>query len=335
MTKNSHDAGPIFLVGMNGSGTTMMADCLNNHPMIFVPRYESKIIPYYYSNLAEYGDLNLYRNFNNLLIEFSNIHIFRNLNRNAEPVKINYDFDNIDNKNLSGIIDLTFSHFARKQGKRIWGDHSPKYAICLDILVDLFPNCKIIHMIRDARDCALSLSRRFNTNMSRTAFQWKNIVQTACRGGSRLGAKRYYEIRYEDLTSDPDRHMRFLFDFLELPFDRIVLKSKMPMFQKTNMAQACTNTIVPNSGKWKSGLSADQTRRIEAIAGKTLKRLNYEIEWVAGDLDIPPFRLFCIKSLGKINGVYLIIKNAKIRKLIPRLWRVALSSLKQMRYFKY
>ena len=335
MDRLKYSSGPIFIVGMNGSGTTMMADCLNNHPKIFIPKFESIIIPYYYFNIAKYGDLTVQHNFNKLLLEFSNAHIFGNLNKNKGKVSIPYNYDLIKNKSLSGVIDLTFSHFAKNQGKSIWGDHSPKYAIYLNVLVDLFPHCKIIHMVRDVRDCALSLKRRFNTNMSRTAFQWKNIVQTACRDGSRLGSRRYFEIRYEDLTSDPDRYMRLLFDFLELPFDRNVLKSKMPMFEEAGKAKDGENTIVSNSGKWKSGLSAVQVRRIERIAGKTLKQSNYDIEFIDGDLDISPIRIFWLNILNRLNGAYFILKRAKVKNMVRRLYRKSSASKKQMRYFKY
>lgn len=334
MINKKSEVGPIFIVGMNGSGTTMMADCLNNHPDIFIPRYESKIIPYYYLNLEQYGDLTVHHNFNKLLDEFSNTHIFKNLNGSLERVKIPYEYDKIENRSLSGIIDLTFAYFANSQGKRIWGDHSPKYAICLNTLVDLFPNCKIIHMVRDARDCALSFKRRFKQDVSRTAFEWKKIVKIARGDGLRLGTNRYYEIRYEELTSDPDHQMQLLFDFLELPFDRIVLKSRMPMFRKSEIKKVDTNTIVRNFGKWKSGLSTIQIKQIESIAGKTLKDFNYEVKFFTGDLDIPPFRLLCIQILGKIKAAYIIYKEDKGRNRLERLSRVALSSIKQMKYFK-
>ena len=35
--------GPIFVVGMNGSGTTMLADSLGQHPGLYVFPFESKL----------------------------------------------------------------------------------------------------------------------------------------------------------------------------------------------------------------------------------------------------------------------------------------------------
>ena len=123
--KNSNR--PIFIVGMNGSGTTMLADCLNNHPKIFIPKFESKVIPFYYFQIDKYGDLNDKNKFSILLHDFSNNHIFRNLNKGK--VLIPYDHKLIENKNLASVIDLTFSYFAKNRGKSVWGDHSPKYII--------------------------------------------------------------------------------------------------------------------------------------------------------------------------------------------------------------
>lgn len=38
--------GPIFVVGMNGSGTTMLAESLGRHPEIYSMPQESKVLPY-------------------------------------------------------------------------------------------------------------------------------------------------------------------------------------------------------------------------------------------------------------------------------------------------
>ena len=170
--------GPIFIVGMNGSGTTMLADCLNQHPMIYIPKYESKIIPFYWKNRAAYGNLNNYKNFQALLDDFSSAYFVMKLNNNR-PINVTYNFDRLQEKSISTAIDMVFSHFGQSEGKIFWGDHSPKYATCLPILIKLFPNAKIIHIIRDGRDCVLSFKRRFHQNIYRGIYQWKKNVQKA------------------------------------------------------------------------------------------------------------------------------------------------------------
>ena len=171
---------------MNGSGTTMLADCINNHPAIYIHKIETRIIPYYYFMPTRYGNLNIQKNFDNLLFEFSNSYAFRVCN-NGAPIDVQYDFSTISKKNLSTIIDMTFNFFAAQENKKIWGDHSPKYAAFIPCLIDLFPNSKIVHIIRDGRDCAVSFKRRFRQNIYRSIFQWKVLVTKARKDGIKLG----------------------------------------------------------------------------------------------------------------------------------------------------
>lgn len=51
------NTGPIFVVGMNGSGTTMLADSLGRHPHIYSMPRESKVLPYYLQRYGQDGAL--------------------------------------------------------------------------------------------------------------------------------------------------------------------------------------------------------------------------------------------------------------------------------------
>jgi len=164
---------PIFIIGMNGSGTTMLADCLNHHPRIYMHKLESRTIPYYYLRKDRFGDLTNENNFKRLLNDFSNNYAFRACNDNM-PLEIPYRFFELEKKDLASVIDLVFSYFASKENKSIWGDHSPKYAANIPELIALFPKAKIFHIIRDGRDCAHSFNRRFRQNIYRTIFYGKN-----------------------------------------------------------------------------------------------------------------------------------------------------------------
>jgi len=197
----------IFILGMNGSGTHMLADCLNNHPLIYIHRQEILTIPYYYFNISKYDNLQNEDNFNKLLKDFCNNVGFLTCNRWL-PLEIPVNFGALEEKNLSKVIDITFSFFASRLNKTIWGEHSPKYALFIPLLIDLFPRSKIIHIIRDGRDNAESLNRRFSQNIYRTIFQWKTLVRKARADGCAAGVERYFEIKYEDLTNSPEYYMK-------------------------------------------------------------------------------------------------------------------------------
>ena len=59
MTASSNSSVPqqIFIIGMNGSGTTMLLDHLSNHSQIFGFPAETKSLPYFLKHESDYGDL--------------------------------------------------------------------------------------------------------------------------------------------------------------------------------------------------------------------------------------------------------------------------------------
>lgn len=321
---------PIFIVGMNGSGTTMLADALNHHPQIYIHKIESRIIPYYCQQLGAFGDLQREDNFRKLVDDFANNYAFRVCNDNKRP-DIAYEFDALSVPNLSTAIDLTFSFFAARENKFVWGDHSPGYGAFIPYLQSLFPQVKIIHLIRDGRDCAQSFKRRFGQNIYRTLVTWKNLVRKAQRDGHAAGPDRYLEVKYENLTSDPETHMRQILSFIDLPFDSSVLTSSMPMYSENEGSPRINHPgiIVPNSGKWRQFFSHTNIRKMEQIGGAALREAGYETMYCEGDRDVVAPLLLYWKFLDKINASFIFFKRYKG----PNKWGVffaqMMTSLKQ------
>jgi hypothetical protein len=56
----------IFVVGMNGSGTTMLLDHLSNHSWIYGFQVETKSLPFFITHEKEYGDLEIEANLRRL-----------------------------------------------------------------------------------------------------------------------------------------------------------------------------------------------------------------------------------------------------------------------------
>ncbi|MGB7051296.1 MAG: sulfotransferase [Acidimicrobiales bacterium] len=113
---------------------------------------------------------------------------------------------------------------AAQLGKTRWVDKSPSYAVITDFLDTLFPNCQIVHVIRDPRDVIDSWRRRWGL---RSAFRatrlWPLHVQRARQFGA-AHPDRYFEIRYEKLVRSPEQVMRELVEWLEEPWDHRVLQ---------------------------------------------------------------------------------------------------------------
>jgi hypothetical protein len=267
---------PVFIVGMNGSGTTFLLDCLNNHPDLYGYRRETKIIPLYFASQKKYGDLKNDQNFLKLFDALRNEYIFKVVNGGVSlPLPGNWKQLP---RNLATIIDTIFMYFASKDGKSRWCEKTPAYAIHIKELCQLFPDAKFIHLIRDGRDCARSLHRRYGYNAVAMIYRWKKIVGEARRQGAQTG-DRYLEIRYEEMTEHPERIMKQICSHLEIPFSSVICESS----RIRNFTGNKSSKIIKNSKKWREYFDRKKLRRMEMIAGRQLNELGYETNYPDAD----------------------------------------------------
>jgi hypothetical protein len=120
-----------------------------------------------------------------------------------------------------------------------WGFKSPESIYFLKPFIRFFPDSKIIHVIRDGRDIALSKHRlpllyRYVFNIEEhsdpvlMAFQnWAVVNAWAKKTYSEsLSSSHYLLIKYEDLCKAPEKSVDRILDFTELipPDRRRILK---------------------------------------------------------------------------------------------------------------
>ena len=153
---------------------------------------------------------------------------------------------------LRAAADFIMERDAAKQGKRIVGDKSPSSTIhgqAVRDMYSLYPDAKLIYIVRDGRD--VLVSERFRnlveesrflkaedkqiveglredpgqfTNGTRSIFTesvirrvstgWVKNVQEIGNEGRRLFGKNYYSLRYEDVLDRPFEEMQRLWNFL-------------------------------------------------------------------------------------------------------------------------
>lgn len=174
---------PIFIVGSQRSGTTMLRLMLNAHPHIAIP-FESGFITRIYHDLEKVGDLNQINNLKLLLDKIA-------ANKFVEQGGLIVNREKIleqHPKSYADLIGLIYQMYAQKNGKIRWGDKEPAYVIDIDILYKIFPNLKVIHLVRDGRDVALSLRNLSwgSKNLPRLAREWAWKVTLARKSGSFL-----------------------------------------------------------------------------------------------------------------------------------------------------
>lgn len=282
--------GQIFVVGVNGSGTTMLADALGKHPELYMLPWETRVLPY----LAGcYPDSSLHDLSKRRALAYAlgRSKAFWRCNGNRPLMLPEEAFATLND--FASIVNAMYGYFAQREGKQRWGDKTPMYLQHIELLAQIFPDARFIHIYRDGRDSAQSFHRRWRQAPSRTIFRWKKAIGLGREQGLRLGKTRYFELSYEELTADPESWMRQICTFSGLNFHPAVLNSSMRYMEEATR-QVAKGRMVQNSSKWRTYFNNDQIDELEKIAGKLLGELGYVVK-TQGDNDLSKTRLLLLK----------------------------------------
>jgi hypothetical protein len=300
--------GPVFIVGMNGSGTTLLLQSLGNHPDLYGFKGETRVLPHFIAHLHRYGNLDNNHNFLRLMRDIHALRAFCQQN-GGHPVPLPKDWAMMP-RDLASIVDTAFRYFAVKEHKDRWAEKTPMHALHITELARLFPSARFVHVIRDGRDSAASFHRRWHRTPAITIHRWKTVVREARRQGMRVG-DRYFELRYEDLTREPEVWMERVCTFLGLPFCAAVLQTRQPWMVAAKKPQAAG--IVRNSGNWRTYFEPGTIAALESIAGSTLAACGYETARPASDRDPPR-----VMRLGWMIRDYLAQGIHALRAMVKR-----------------
>ena len=272
---------PFFIVGAQRSGTTMMRLMLNRHPEIAVP-FESGFIPVFVPLLERYGDLSRRENARRLLEDIAAYPLQRDrggLIKNPETILKQPITTYAD------LIDAIFTVDARARHKVRWGDKTPSYVTDLDVLWSLFPKCRIVHLVRDGRDVALS-NRNVEWgihSLPRAAADWRWKTTLGRKVGA-VVAEHYLELKYEDLVLDPERSLRRVCAFLDATFDPVMLDYHLEASAELPERSRSwhRNSVRPPDPAlvfgWKRRMSVADRIIFQQVAGDALDLFGYERE---------------------------------------------------------
>ena len=165
---------------------------------------------------------------------------------------------------------------ARSMGKARWADKTPSYALRLPYIDALFPDCQIIHIIRNPLDVIDSLRRKDGWRYAyRNAQLWESHVKRARNVGLNKLGDRYYELRYERLVRQPEEQLRALFAWLGEPWDERVLSFRSPSSPAGARAAGGQGVFTSSVGIGRKPLSRLIWLRLRRRAGGLMKELDY------------------------------------------------------------
>ncbi|MBF0273035.1 MAG: sulfotransferase [Magnetococcales bacterium] len=283
----------VFVVGCDRSGTTLLTSLMESSLGLAAP-LETHFIPYFAESLFLWGDLRESSNRRRLLttiLAFLELLVARNYpeksSADLHPVTLLAVRDQAESlvtesDGFGGLIRGLFVRYAHCHGRRGWVDNSSFYeSLPLEIWQRHLPEMKVVHIVRDGRDVALSWLKSWwgPATLGEAAWLWRcHVEDKRTWGVANPGA--YLEIRYETLLKQPEETLQTIADFLGLP-----RPTGSPDLKGSATARILSTggthdllsgpVRVDNQEKWRRAMHADDQRLFEFVAGETLRNSGY------------------------------------------------------------
>jgi hypothetical protein len=112
-----------------------------------------------------------------------------------------------------------------KANRQVYVDDNTYNVLYAEELLDLLPNARLIHVVRDPRDVIASYIRQRWTPSSVTAAIafYTHVIECWLLHRKALDSNRFIEIRLEDLCNEPEVVLKHIFEWAGIPFDTQVL----------------------------------------------------------------------------------------------------------------
>jgi len=279
---------PIFVIGAQRSGTTLLRYILSSHPRIYIPP-ESNFIPRYFGSeprgtFSRNQSIEIMKGIQNYRTFFKDWKHER-----PDPVTL---VDSLQYLTPANLLNTLYIQYASYYDAQRWGDKSPIYSDYVELINEIFPQAQFIHIIRDGRDVVLSMLKSYQTirffyfDIYYAARIWKERVNKARIAGNRIGPEKYYEVRYEDLTSSPANEIRNICQYLGEDFFENMTAPYSTAADFHHSIGIHSGTRKPlntgSVGKWKTSMSLKDQRVFNSIAGVLLADLGYELHKLGG-----------------------------------------------------
>ncbi len=257
---------PVFVVGVPRSGTTLLGAILGtHHDGICTP--ESQFI------METMTSLEPERRLRSAITEdrFSGWGPDRATWLDALPSSAGY-------RDMLLALVRGYADRAGRSNAHVWIEHTPQHALRAAMLLDLFPDARFIHIVRDGRGVAASvLPLTWGPNtVERAAHWWLELLSFGLALES-WGQAPVLRVRYEDVVTDAERVVRHIAAFAGLEYSNAMLRADGyrpwdPRRQHTLVGQP---PRADRADGWRKALSARDIEVFEAIARDTLAYLGY------------------------------------------------------------
>jgi hypothetical protein len=269
---------PLFIGGHPRSGTTLLGAMVGAHSdCICTPESQFKTRVLRHRSLKKTADPDLQAAFSLIARDWR----FKIWNISLPSVPFSEIHSYAD---LVLFLVHVFAENNSRKHPRVWVDHTPSNIKKENAhkLLELFPDGRFVHIVRDGRAVAASiipLDWGANT-IDRAAHSWRKRVSQYCSVESELGPQRVMRVLYEDLVREPEKTVKELCSFSGIEYQPSMAGGKGFHVPDYTASQHTLVGSMPDRKQieaWRQTLTSRQVEIFESIAGTLLSTLGYHL----------------------------------------------------------
>ena len=224
---------------------------------------------------------------------------------------------------VAAMLEALTVQLADQQGSPRWVEKTPRHLEVPELIADVWPDVRIVRIVRDPRDAAVSLTKvPFGTPSLLTNLSLLARMNEAATDFYRESPQAL-TVRYEDLVAAPERELRQICDFVGESYEPAMVEGRG---LATGVAAEhewwkgdATGPIDPSrSGRW----SDEMPSEVQHFAALNMGEMLEEHDYGAA---VPPARRLAIVPPGdaipaKYDDVLLRLAGGEVavRRPIPR-----------------
>lgn len=271
------EKGPIFVAGLERSGTSLLYALLASHPNIAMTR-RTNLWTHFYN---QYGDLADDANLDRCIDVMMQYKRLVKLEPDETRLRLEFRSGQATYARLFALIE---EQHAERMARPRWGDkslHTERYA---EPIFAGYPGARILHMMRDPRDRFASSLTRWRTRRGGAGAgtaEWLSSARLGARNSARFPAQ-YLVVRYETLAGRPEQTMRRICAFIDEPYAPQMLEMRGAQDfrdQGSNSSYGARPVGVISTdsiGRFREVLSTRQLAFIQRAAGTEMASLGYD-----------------------------------------------------------
>lgn len=273
---------PVFVLGAPRSGTTLLYHMLLSSGQFAIYMSETHVF-----NLVgpRFGDLSHQANRQKLLDVWLRSFQFKRSGLNPDQFAARIVKDC---RSEGEFLRIFMEQIAGQQGLDRWAECTPEHLLFLKQIKHALPDAKVIHIIRDGRDVALSESRQGwvqplpwdrDHQLPVSGLYWEWIVRKGREDGRKIGPD-YMEVRFEELVRNPRAVLPEVSRFIGQCLDyETMLSNAVGALKRpnTSFVRDSGSQDFDPVGRWKNEVATEELRSLESAIGPLLVELGYPL----------------------------------------------------------